>query len=135
MDFSKLSMGAKLALVGGAVLLVDTFLPWYGAFGVNINAWDSEFWAIFGCILGIAGAVVLLLPAFGQKGMSAGSFKTEQLAFLLGAAGFVFIVIRWLTENSFVKYGLFVGLIASAVIAYGAFTEMKSKGMKVPGMK
>ena len=116
MDFSKLSSGAKLALIGGAVLVIDSFLPWYGVFGVSINAWDSEFWAIFGVILGIAGAVVLLLPAFGQKAMTAGSFKTEQLAFLLGAAGFVFIVIRWLTENNFVKYGLFLGLAASAVV-------------------
>jgi hypothetical protein len=135
MDFSKLSSGAKLALIGGAVLLVSSFLPWYGVFGVSINGWDSEFWAIFGIILGVAGAVVLLLPAFGQKAMTAGSFKTEQLAFLLGAAGFVFIVIRWLTENNFVKYGLFVGLAASAVVAYGAFMEMKAKGQKIPGMK
>jgi hypothetical protein len=135
MDFSKLSSGAKLALVGGAVLVVATFLPWYGTEIFSINAWDSEFWAIFGCILGIAGAIVLLLPAFGQKGVTAGSFKTEQLAFLLGAAGFVFIAIRWLTENNFVKYGLYLGLIAAGVVAYGAFMEMKSKGQNIPGMK
>jgi hypothetical protein len=44
-------------------------------------------------------------------------------------------VLRWLTENSFVKFGLFIGIAASAVVAYGAFTDMKSKGMKIPGMK
>lgn len=135
MDFSKLSMGAKLALVGGVVLLVASFLPWYGVFGISINGWDSEFWAILGIILGIAGAVVLLLPAFGKKAVTAGSFKTEQLAFLLGAASFVFIVIRWLTENEFVKYGLYLAIIAAAVVAYGAFTEMKAKGQNIPGMK
>lgn len=135
MDFSKLSMGAKLALVGGAVLLVASFLPWHGVFGISINGWDSEFWAIFGIILGIAGAVVLLLPAFGKKAVTAGSFMTEQLAFLLGAAAFVFIVIHWLTNNEFVKYGLYLGILASAVVAYGAFTEMKAKGQNIPGMK
>ncbi len=135
MDFNKLSMGAKLALIGGAVLIVDLFLPWYGVFGININALDSEILAWGGCIVAIAGAAVLLLKAMGKKEMSAGQFKPEQLAFILGAVGFVMIVLRWLTENNFVKYGLFVGIAASALVAYGSFAEMKSKGMKVPGMK
>lgn len=135
MDFNKLSMGAKLALIGGAVLIVDLFLPWYGVFGISINAFDSEILAWGGCIVAIAGALVLLLKAMGKKEMSAGQFKPEQLAFILGAVGFVMIVLRWLTENEFVKYGLFVGIAASALVAYGAFTEMRSKGLKVPGMK
>ena len=135
MDFSKLSMGAKMALIGGAVLIVNLFLPWYGVFGVSINAFDSEILAWGGCLVAIAGAAVLLLKAFGKKEMSAGQFKPEQFAFILGAAGFLMIVLRWLTENSFVKFGLFIGIAASAVVAYGAFTDMKSKGMKVPGMK
>jgi hypothetical protein len=135
MDFSKLSMGAKMALIGGAVLIVNLFLPWYGVFGVSINAFDSEILAWGGCLVAIAGAAVLLLKAFGKKEMSAGQFKPEQFAFILGAAGFLMIVLRWLTENNFVKFGLFIGIAASAVVAYGAFTDMKSKGMKVPGMK
>ena len=135
MDFSKLSMGAKLALIGGVILIVDLFLPWYGAFGVSINAFDSEFLAFGGVLIAIAGAVVLLLSAMGKKEMTAGSFKPQQLAFLLGAIGFVLIVLRWLTENEFVKYGLYVGIIASALVAYGAFTDMKAKGQNIPGMK
>src|SRR3989304_3633329 len=113
MDFSKLSNGAKLALVGGAVLIVDLFLPWYGVFGVSINAFDSEFLAFGGALVAIAGAGGLLLKAIGKKDVNAGQFKTEQLAFLLGAVGFVMIVLRWLTENNFVKYGLYLGIVAS----------------------
>jgi len=135
MDFNKLSMGAKLALIGGAVLIVDLFLPWYGVFGISINAFDAEILAWGGCIVAIAGAVVLLLKAMGKKEMSAGQFKPEQLAFILGAVGFLMIVLRWLTESDFVKYGLFIGIAASALVAYGAFSEMKSQGLKVPGMK
>jgi hypothetical protein len=135
MDFNKLSMGAKLALIGGAVLIVDLFLPWYGVFGISLNAFDAEILAWGGCIVAIAGAAVLLLKAMGKKEMSAGQFKPEQLAFILGAVGFVMIVLRWLTENEFVKFGLYIGILASGVVAYGAFSEMKSKGMKIPGMK
>lgn len=135
MDFSKLSMGAKLALIGGAVLVVDLFLPWYGVFGLSINAFDAEILAWGGCLVAIAGAVVLLLSAMGKKEVAAGSFKPQQFAFILGAVGFVMIVLRWLTENEFVKFGLYLGILASALVAYGAFTEMKAKGQSMPGMK
>jgi hypothetical protein len=134
MDFSKLSQGAKLALIGGAVLVIDLFLPWYGTFGFNLNAFDAEFLAWGGALLAIAGAAVLLLKAFGTKDVEAGQFKPEQLATILAAAGTVLIVLRWLTETSFVKFGLFLGLAAAAVVTFGAFTSMKDAGLDLPGM-
>jgi hypothetical protein len=138
MDFSKLSNGAKLALIGGAVLIVNLFLPWYsvsaGPFSVSLNAFDAEFLAWGGSFVAIAGAVVLLLKAFGTKEMSAGQFKTEQLALILGGIGFVLIVLRFLTETSAVSFGLFLGIAASAVVAYGAFMAMKDAGLGMPGM-
>ena len=134
MDFSKLSQGAKLALIGGAVLVIDLFLPWYGTLGFNLNAFDAEFWAWGGSLLAIAGAAVLLLKAMGTQEISAGQFKPEQLATILAGVGTIFIVIRWITETDFVKYGLFVGLIAAAVVTFGAFTSMKDAGLDLPGM-
>ena len=134
MDFSKLSMGVKTALAGGAALVVALFLPWYGAFGFNANAFDAEFFAWGGSLVAIGGAVVLLLKAMGTQEVNAGKVKTEQLAFLLGAAGFVLIVLRWITESSFVKFGLFVGLAGAAAVAYGSFMAMKDAGLSMPGM-
>jgi len=134
MDFSKLSNGAKMALIGGAILVINLFLPWYGTLGFNLNAFDAEFLAWGGSVLAIAGAAILLLKALGTKDVAAGQFKPEQLATILAAAGTVLIVLRWLTETDFVKYGLFVGLIASAVVTFGAFTSMKDAGLDLPGM-
>lgn len=134
MDFSKLSNGAKMALIGGAVLIINLFLPWYGTLGFNLNAFDAEFLAWGGSLIAIAGAVVLLLKAMGTRDVEAGQFKPEQLAVLLGAAGTVLIVLRWITETNFVKYGVFVGIIAAAVVTFGAFTSMKDAGLDLPGM-
>ncbi len=134
MDFSKLSNGAKMALVGGAILVINLFLPWYGTLGFNLNAFDAEFLAWGGSALAIAGAVVLLLKAMGTRDVEAGKFKPEQLATILAAAGTLLIVLRWLTETDFVKYGLFVGVIASAVVTFGAFTSMKDAGLDLPGI-
>ena len=138
MNFSKLSMGAKVALIGGAVLVINLFLPWYsvsaGPFSVSLNAFDAEFFAWGGSFLAIAGAVVLLLKAMGTKDVNAGQFKTEQLALLLGGVGFILIVLRFLTESSAVSFGLFIGIAASAAVTYGAFMAMKDAGLKMPGM-
>ncbi len=140
MDFNKLSTGVKMALVAGVVLVISIFLPWYGAGGFSAGPFESAVpgFAIggwLGVLAAIAGAAVLVLKAMGKQEMSAGQFKTEQLAFLLAAGGFVLIVLRWLSETSFTKYGIFVAIVAAAVVAYGSFTEMKAKGMNVPGMK
>jgi hypothetical protein len=134
MDFSKLSNGAKMALIGGVILVINLFLPWYGTFGFNLNAFDAEFLAWGGSLLAIAGAAVLLLKAMGTRDVEAGQFKPEQLATMLGGAGTVLIVLRWLTETNFVKYGLFVGLAAAAVVTFGAFTSMRDAGLDLPGM-
>ena len=111
MDFSKLSTGAKLALIGGAVLVVNLFLPWYsvsaGPFSVSLNAFDAEFLAWGGSFVAIAGAVVLLLKAFGTRETNAGQFKTEQLALILGGIGFGLIVLRFLTQAKAARFGVF----------------------------
>lgn len=138
MDFSKLSTGAKIAVIGGAVLVVNLFLPWYSissfGFSASANAFDAGFLAWGGSLIAIAGAVVLLLKAMGTKSVEAGQFKTEQLALLLGAGGFVLILLRWLTETSFTGFGLFLGLAAAAAVTYGSFTAMKAAGLDMPKM-
>ena len=68
------------------------------------------------------------------RDVEAGQFKPEQLATILAGAGTVLILLRWLTETNFVKYGLFVGIAAAAVVTYGAFTAMKDAGLDLPGM-
>lgn len=138
MDFSKLSNGAKLALIGGVVMIIDLFLPWYeasfGPVSTSLNAFDAEFLAWGGAFLVIAGAVVLLLKAFGTQEVNAGQFKTEQLAVILAGVGTVLIILRWITETDFVAFGLFLGIAAGAVTTFGAFTSMRDAGLDLPGM-
>lgn len=133
MDFGKLSNGMKMALVGGAVLIVALFLPWYGVFGFNIQAFDSGFLAWGGSLIAIAGAVILLLKELGTTDVTVGDFKAEQIATALGGLGFVLIVLRFLTQTELAKFGLFVAILASAAVAAGAFMTMKDAGLGLPG--
>lgn len=137
-DFNKLSQGAKLALIGGVVLIINLFLPWYsiggGGFSISLNAFDAQFWAWGGSFIAIAGAAVLLLKATGGQEIGAGQFKPEQFATILAAVGTVLIILRFVTESTAASFGLFLGIAASAVVTYGTFTEMRNAGLDLPGM-
>ncbi|MDX2344467.1 MAG: hypothetical protein QNL12_12435, partial [Acidimicrobiia bacterium] len=61
-----------------------------------------------------------------------GSLVAEQLALILAGLGFIFVVLRLLTESSNMKFGLFVGLIAAGGVAYGVFGDMKDAGINLP---
>ncbi len=134
MDFSKLTNGQKIGLGAGLVLLISSFLPWYGAFGFSINAWDSQFWAVFGILLGIAATAVLALKAFDVTNVAIGPFKAEQIALMLGALSTIFILLRLITETSNMKYGLFIGLISAAALTFGSFMAMGEAGLDMPDM-
>jgi hypothetical protein len=133
MDFSKLSNGAKVAVIGGAVLIVNLFLPWYsidlGIASASINAFDSGFLAWGGSFLAVAGAVVVLLKALGTQDVKAGKFAAEQLAVILAGLGTVLIVLRLITETNFMSFGLYLGIVAAAAVAYGSWTAMKEAGL------
>ena len=80
----------------------------------------------------IAGAVILTLKALEMSDVKVGNLAAEQFSLILAGIGLVFILLRWITENSLVKYGLFAGLIAAALVTYGAFGAMKDAGLELP---
>ena len=136
MDFSKLSQNQKIAMGGGVLAIISLFLPWYGfsfgGIGANIGAFDSGFFAWAGMLLAIAGAVILVLKALDVSNVRVGNLEAEQFALILAAVGVVFVLLRWITETSLVKYGLIVGLVSAAAVAYGAFGTMKDEGLEMP---
>jgi hypothetical protein len=54
---------------------------------------------------------------------------------LLGAASFVLILLRLLTEASNTAFGLYLGIVAAAAVTYGSFRAMQDAGMSVDDMK
>lgn len=132
MDFSKLSQNQQIALGGGALAVISLFLPWYGVLGINFSAWNAGLLAWGGLLLTIAAAAVLVLKALEVRDVKVGNLAAEQFALVLGAVGLVFIVLRWLTDSNFTKFGLFLGLIAAAAVTYASFASMKDAGLELP---
>jgi hypothetical protein len=137
MDFSKLSQNQKIVAGGGVLAIISLFLPWYGvSFGglgsVTANSFDAGFLAWFGLFLAIAAAVIVLLKALEVADLKVGNLAAEQLALILAAVGFVFTVLKWIVDNDFVKWGLFVGIISTAIVAYASYAAMKDAGLAMP---
>jgi hypothetical protein len=125
----RLSQGQMIAAVGAVVLLVAEFLPWIGAAGHNDNVWKGSTLDIYLLIT----AVVALLPALLALTDAAEEFSFVSAAtFLLGVVG-VILIIAFLTVDFpdvpgvDSKYGCWLGLAASAVIAYGGFRAMQEE--------
>ncbi len=130
MDLSRLSTAHKIGIGGALVLLIDSFLPWYsfslGVLGsVSANAWDAAFLAWGGVIAGVAAGVVLALKATGQKDVGTGSMGAEKIAMILGTVSLALIVLRLLTEMDGATFGLFLGVVAAAAVAYGSYMASK----------
>ena len=92
MDFSKLGNGARITLVGGLVLLIASFLDWYGAGPFGISGWDSQFWAVFGILLGTETIQLNLLTG----GRTENNLEADLGWFMYGGA------VVWATIDGYV---------------------------------
>jgi len=139
MDLSKLKNGQKIILGAGILLVINLFLPWYrvdfGIASASANAFDAGFLAWFGSLLAIAAAVIVALKVFGNMKINAGTLKAEHLAFALGALAFILILLKLIVDSDFMFIGIWIGLIASAILAFGAFLAMKEEGLGVADFK
>ena len=138
-----LRTGEKIAGISGVALLIIMFLSWWGAPGgaaeladlagvdvdTSANAWQAAdildlLWAL-AAIAGIALAVMALQSA--QVNM-----PVAMSAITAGLGGLATLTILYrLIDTPFDaerKYGVFLGLIAAAGIAYGGWRAMQEEG-------
>lgn len=115
----------------GILAFVVSFFPWVSVdFGnefselagvdtsVSGSAWDAGFLAWFSVLLLVGAAVVVLLPHFGTQ------VPQRSMIWLgVSAVAFVFILLRWVTYDSFIDpgFGLFLGLVLALVSGVAAF--------------
>jgi uncharacterized membrane protein YhaH (DUF805 family) len=147
MDLDKLSMGEKIAGVSSIVLFIFMFFSWFtaevsiGGAGASegVSAWDAlEFIPIILVITIVAAlaiAALRLSDADYEPPISANAIVA-----VLGGLSFLLILYRIIDTPgksgsapgfSFdvsPAFGIFVGLIAAAGIAYGSYRAMQEEG-------
>lgn len=144
MDTSKLGQGTLIAGVSGAALFVVMFLSWYGVdlagglgeiagvdTSVSANAWESfsftDLVLLVAVIAGVGGAAMTAMGANIDL-----PFPVSTATAAAGGAATLFVLFRLLNppaDGLDREIGIFLGLIASAGVAYGGYMQMQEEGV------
>jgi hypothetical protein len=125
---SSVNIGAGLAVLGGVVGFIFSFLHWYGVTPVGHSTMYVNGWHGWGIPASIIFIVAALIGLGRMAGLSVGPPAAEAgLLVLLGVAAVVCTIIFMATEGrgygaGFSKgpsYGAWIGLICGIVIAIG----------------
>jgi hypothetical protein len=150
MELGKLRRGEMIAAAGGIALLISMFfVDWYAGgadistpFGdVSVNSagfgpWDGQGFT------GTIADLVILAAAIAAIGLAVVTATSRTVAIpvaasaltaTLGIAAVVMVLLRMVFQpgpNEFIelRFGIFLALISSAVIAYGGWEAMKEEG-------
>lgn len=141
MDLKKLTPGEMLITISGIVLLIFSFFKWYGVefkiagqtlVSVSRNGWESPdaFFSVVAILLGIVMAAYVIVTRLANVELPERLGSIGWGVFLLagGVIAFVFMLIKWLSNTDYTKFGLYISLIASAGLAVGGFLTARERG-------
>jgi hypothetical protein len=134
---ARLRGGEQLAALGGGVLLVAMFMPWFGkvspfctplsgyACGRNFDAWQ-----VFGFtdLVLFAAALGGLATGFAAAGPKSDAAITSACLTVPPAALATLLTLYRVIDpvgKLDPRYGLYVGLLASAAVAYGSWRAVR----------
>jgi hypothetical protein len=148
MDTSRLTTGDMIAGVGGIVLLISLFLPWYGVSvdiaGVSASESGSG-WEALGFIdilLFLISVAAIGIVAARAAGSLPDDIPAPVILLGLGALAVLLVLFRIIdipvegdvpAQVDFSrKLGIFIALIGSAAVAYGGWrTNTEAPGARV----
>jgi hypothetical protein len=137
MDVKRLRAGELIAAVGGLALLASMFLPWYRGpktgLSENLNAWEAFNFLWVALLLTIVvimatGLVVLRMAQRSAELPVALNALTTGMG-TLSVAWISFRIIDPIGDPDYERrIGLYVGLIAVVLVAYGGWRSIQEGG-------
>jgi hypothetical protein len=151
MEADKLSTGEKLSAVSALLLFVFMFFDWFGVevsgvpgFGGDVSgaggsAWDAldviPIFLMLAIVAAIGVAVIRLTDADLEPPISLNAIVSA-----LGILAVLLILYRIIdppgggdyggvSVDTTLKFGIFLGLLAAAGIAYGGYSAMREEGI------
>ena len=141
LDLKKLTPGEMTIAISGVVLLIFSFFKWYGVefkiagqtlASVSRNGWESPdaFFSIIAILIGIVMAAHVIMNKLAGVEMPErlGSFGWGVFYLAGGVIAFVFLLIKWLGNTDFTKFGLYISILASLGLAVGGFLTARERG-------
>jgi hypothetical protein len=135
-DTSKLTLGDQIAAASGIALIIALFLPWYGV-DVNVggfsasesaNAWEAL--SFIDILLFLIGLVAIGVPVAKATDSLPAEVPGPLLVLAAGGLGVLLVLFRLIDlptpdggggVDFGRKFGVFLGLIATAGIAYAGW--------------
>jgi hypothetical protein len=139
--WNRLSKGEIVVVISGIALLIFSFFKWYGVtitgFGtVGNNGWGSPsaFFSILAIIIGVVMATHIIATKIGnvELGERAGPVGWGTVHLTLGVLAFVFVMVKFLSNTDFTKFGLYAGILCTLGLAIGGFMIAKERN-EMPG--
>ena len=132
--WNALSLGRKLVLGAGVLLLIDTFLHWQEVSAGGLSAGQSAWHGFWGVLLGLLTIALLVWVAAGVfKIAIPGNLPEGLVTLALGALILLFAVIKALSDN-FVHWPAYIGIVLAAGVAYGSWLVFQDSGESLPRM-
>ena len=139
--FMALSIGEKIIIIAGLVLLIDGFLPWYsvdlGPFGsITRNGWESPgaIWSVLAIVIGLAMSGVVVLKGLTEVEIpdNIGGVSWPKILLGGGVAALLLVVIKFLNESSDLGFGFYLGFIAAAALAVAGVLMFREESAAGP---
>jgi multisubunit Na+/H+ antiporter MnhF subunit len=145
MDVNRLSQGEKIAGVSAILLFISMFFAWFGfdtgveeiqsQFGIDVgptsftfNAWES--FDFIDLILLLTVVVAVATVALRASDMAV-EFPLNSAVAVLGGLSFLLVLYRIIDTpgGSDREWGVFLGLILTALVAFGGYRAMEEEGI------
>src|SRR3990172_3491688 len=138
--FNALSIGEKIIVIAGLVLLIDGFLPWYsvsiGPYSASASGWESPgaIWSMLAVLIGLAMAAVVVLNGLTDVEIpdNVGGQSWPRILLGGGVAALVLVVIKFLNESSNLGFGFYLGIIAAGALPAGGFLMFREESAAGP---
>jgi hypothetical protein len=131
-DASSVKRSTWLAGGGAVVLLISTFFSWgkfsLGPVTLNVSGWDT---GALGKLVFFAALIAIILVVVDFMKVDVTQMPIPVSLALVGAAaaGLLFVILRFLfmPDGLSRAWGLYLAIIAAAVLAYGAWMKLQEE--------
>lgn len=126
-------------MVGGAVVLVFSFVHWFNVGAVSVNGWNSGLFSFLAVLLGVGAAVLVALRVFADVRLPRLQWGWNFIIFAAASASVVLIVLKILIGYSTLGLhwhrglGLYVSFLGALVETAFAYFAFKLSGETLPG--
>jgi FtsH-binding integral membrane protein len=129
MDLRRLRAGEWITALGGAILLVALFIPWYDEGAVDPTGWQA-FTVTDGILALVAIAALLVAVVTAQQRTPAVPLAMEAFVALAGLIAVILTVIRLLNlpgDAGGREIGVWLGLLGALVTFVGSGLAMRDE--------